>query len=94
MTVPFGFWFQNFGPSDGISTSVGFADEAIESKDVIDYWLRIKTSDQVTEATESVTEGVVTIRFPHAEGGKYFELSGPAQFRDAMKSIQASVESF
>ena len=94
MLVPFGFWFQNFGPSDGAITSVGFADEAIESKDVIDYWLRIKSSDQVTKATESVSEGVVTIRFPHADGGKYFELTGSARFRDAMKSIQASVESF
>ena len=61
---------------------------------MIDYWLRIKSSDQVTKSTESISNGILTIRFPHTESGKYFELSGPVEFRDAMKSIESTVESY
>jgi hypothetical protein len=91
MKVPFGLWYQNFGPNDKYITQVGFAKHALNGRASSQIFLNIVADDAPVEKfAESQENGQLLIQFPRNDKS-YFELRGPVEMRDYMRSIQSSV---
>ncbi len=94
MKVPFGFWFRNFGASENRIAEIGFSDEAFETRSGAKFWLSIIGDDTPpTKFSEKLEEDKLIIEFPRGEKS-FFRLHGPSRFRDAMRSVQSTVEGF
>ncbi len=94
MKVPWGFWFRNFGPSENAIARVGFSDQDFTDASGAKFWLEVLTSDApATQFSERVDNGQLVLQFPRTDKS-FFRMRGPVQFRDAMRSIQATVEKF
>ena len=95
MDVPWGYWFQNFGPGEGKLALIGFADNEIAGdKGAVDFWLEIVSDADNTLETKETSDGdMMHLWFSHKDG-QYFHFYGPASFRDVMKSVELSVNTF
>jgi hypothetical protein len=94
MKVPYGFWFRNFGASENRVAEIGFSDEAFEEKSGAKFFLVIIGDENPPTVFSEKLEGdQLTIEFPRGEKS-FFRIYGPSRFRDAMRSVQSTVESF
>jgi hypothetical protein len=94
MLVPWGYWFRNFGQSETRIARIGFSDEEFTEESGAKFWLEIIGSDTPpTEFSETIEADQVVLEFSRGQKS-YFRISGPVLFRDAMRSIQATVENF
>lgn len=90
--VPYGFWFRNYGAMENALIRIGFSNEAFESARDVKFWMDIvETKNPVQTLQEDTLEGGIVIDVPRDEETQ-FRLYGPAQFRDAMRSIADSIE--
>jgi hypothetical protein len=94
MMVPWGYWFRNFGQSETRIARLGFSDEEFTEESGSKFWLEIIGSETPpTEFSEKIEGDQVVIEFSRGQKS-FFRISGPVLFRDAMRSIHATVESF
>ncbi len=94
MLVPWGYWFRNFGQSETRIARIGFSDEEFETESGSKFWLEIIGSDTPpTQFTEKIEGDIVTLEFSRNQKS-FFRITGPMLFRDAMRSIHATVENF
>ncbi len=94
MKVPFGLWFENFGPTNDYITQVGFAKHPLNGRNSAEIYLNlIADDDPVTTFSESQENDKLVILFPR-DDKSYFELRGPVAYRDYMRSIQNSIASW
>ena len=96
MKVPFGFWFQNFGPSNDKLAEIGFSDAgALTGRDSAQFRLLILgTTTPISSLTEQQDEsGNLVIDFPRNDTS-HFRFIGKAQYRDTMRSIANSMQLF
>jgi hypothetical protein len=94
MWVPYGYWFRNFGPSETAVTRIGFSDQDFTDPVDAKFWLEIlNDSDPPKAFTESVNDTRVVIESPR-DDKSFFKFNGLKTYRDAMRSIQATVEKF
>ncbi len=94
MFVPWGFWFRNFGQTETRIARIGFSDEEFTEESGAKFWLEIIGSETPpTQLVETIKDGQVVLEFSR-DGKSFFRISGPAGYRDAMRSIQATVENF
>lgn len=92
--VPYGYWFRNYGATDSTLGQIGFADEEITGRGVVDFWLEILSDTQgLEQAVFSVDENQYEIVFPRNNQTKY-RLRGSVKFKDAMRSIQTGLINF
>jgi hypothetical protein len=90
--VPFGFWFRNFGPTNGKLFRIGFAPHEINSAQDPTFWLEgISTEKSPQSFTEKLEGENVILEFPRTNTS-YFRFSGNLEYRDAMRSILLSIE--
>ena len=93
MKVPYGLWFRNFGPNENYVTRLGFAEHEVQNMSNSQFLLNIITdTEPVTTFQESQENNILIINFPR-NNKSYYELKGPIEFRDYMRSIQTSIES-
>jgi len=94
MMVPWGYWFRNFGQSETRIARIGFSDEEFTEESGSKFWLEIIGSETPpTQFTETIEADQVVLEFSRGQKS-YFRISGPLYFRDAMRSIHATVENF
>jgi hypothetical protein len=94
MMVPWGYWFRNFGQSETRIARIGFSDKEFTEESGSKFWLEIIGSETPpTEFTETIEDDQVVLEFSRGQKS-YFRISGPVLFRDAMRSIHATVENF
>lgn len=92
MKVPYGFWFRNFGPVDGSIAKIGFADHEITGPADTQFSLEIITGE-LPEEGEVLEDGILMIMAQRSDK-TYYRLSGNGKWRDAMKSVQATLKTF
>lgn len=92
LKVPYTFWFRNFGAIQGTLASIGVADNEVNSAGDVKVWLRILTKDRPAEGTTELITGNGITLIKKRDGSSVFELSGPAQYRDALWSIADSIQ--
>ena len=88
--VPYGYWYQNFGPEEGVLTSIGFSDHAFGSKSEIKFWLKVISGEQV-DIVEEIRGDILTVKYPK-DKNTHFEFIGSTKFRDVMFSVLGSME--
>ncbi|MCF7905798.1 hypothetical protein K9L63_01250 [Candidatus Gracilibacteria bacterium] len=94
MWVPFGYWFRNFGASENAIARIGFSDEEFSNAAEAKFWLEILGDENPPRTfTEKMNDTRVEIEFPRTEKS-FFRFTGLKKFKDAMRSIQATVEKF
>ena len=94
MQVPFGFWFRNCGQSENRIAEIGFSDQDFSDKSGAKFWLEIIWDEQpVTAFSEKQVGEEIVIEFPRGKKS-FFRLRGSVEFRDAMRSIHATVKNF
>lgn len=94
MQVPWGYWFRNFGPSEGKVARIGFSNEEFTEFTGAKFWLEVLSDDTPpTQRSEKANDTQIVIEFPRNDKS-YFRFTGLKQFRDAMRSIEESVERF
>ena len=94
MWVPYGYWFRNFGPSENAVTRIGFSDQDFTDPVDAKFWLEVLNDANPPKAfTESVNDTRVVIDSPR-DDKSFFKFNGLKTYRDAMRSIQATVEKF
>ncbi len=94
MMVPWGYWFRNFGQSETRIARIGFSDEEFTEESGAKFWLEIIGSETPpTQFTETIEGDQVVLEFSRGQKS-FFRISGPVLFRDAMRSVQATVENF
>lgn len=94
MKVPWGYWFRNFGPAEGILTRIGFSDQEFTDSTGSKFWLEIVQSDTPpTIRSEKSNNTQVVIEFPRSSDS-YFRFTGLKKFRDVMRSIEETVKKF
>lgn len=94
MKVPYGLWFRNFGPSEKYVTQIGFAEHEVNSKNDSQFFLNMVSDESpVTSFQESQENDQLLIQFPR-NNASYYELSGSIIYRDYMRSIQSTIESW
>ena len=92
MKVPYGLWFRNFGQSEEFISQIGFATHDVNNKSDSEFFLKIIADQEpVSSFYESQENGILTIQFPR-NNASYYELTGPTEYRDYMRSIQTSIE--
>ncbi len=88
--VPYGYWYQNFGPEEGVITAIGFSNHAFKGKSEIKFWLKIISGKQ-DKKEELETGEIILIKYPKDENS-HFEFKGPKEFRDVMLSVLNSMD--
>jgi len=88
--IPYGYWYQNFGPEKRAITAIGFADHAFLGKGDINFWLRLK-SGSIDHESQTTENGLTKILYPR-NGNSHFEFTGPIKYNDAMWSVLKSIE--
>jgi len=88
--TPYGFWYQNFGGGNGSVFEMGFADNAIEGRGTVDFWLRGKAGVDVFPEPIATLDGD-TLKIIKVFPGGHMEITGPVAFKDAMWSVLESV---
>ncbi len=87
--VPYGYWYQNFGPEEGVIAAIGFSDHAFKEKSEIKFWLKVISGIQ--EEKKEILEGkTLLIKYPK-DKNTHFEFKGSKQFRDVMLSVLKSM---
>lgn len=87
--VPYGYWYQNFGPAEGVFTAIGFSDEAFNGRSDIKFWLTVVSGSQA-KSEETKTGETLTIKYPKTDK-THFEFVGHQAFRDVMWSVLNSI---
>jgi len=94
MKIPFGFWFVNYGAVGDTLGTIGIANNELGGLADADFVLEVIEATGGVDALsqETLEDGRIVIKFPR-EGfeNSHFQLVGPAEFRDAMLSIWATV---
>jgi len=95
MRVPYGFWFWNFGQVEPYLAHIAFATHKIEAPADGEFFLEIVPSESPVTTAGSYTsrDGELVIEWPR-NVSSYFRLHGPADFRDAMRSVQSTVAAY
>jgi hypothetical protein len=94
MHVPWGYWFRNFGPNEGHIARIGFSDEEFTELTGAKFWLEIvSTQTPPTHRNEKENDTQLIIEFPR-NSTSYFRFTGLKQFRNAMRSIEESIQIF
>ena len=94
MQVPFGFWFRNFGQSENVIARIGFSDQDFTGSEEAKFWLEILGDENPPKAfSEQLDNDTLVIEFPRGKKS-FFRLRGSKDFRDAMRSIHATVKNF
>ncbi len=94
MKVPYGLWFKNFGPTDNYLTQVGFAKHEIKVPTDAQIVLNIVPDESPLEKLyESQENDLLVVQFPR-NSQSYYELRGPVEMRDYIRSIQSSIQTF
>lgn len=92
MKVPYGFWFRNFGAGEDVMVQIGFSNQAFTKPAESKFWLRIfGTQEKIENITEKTDGSRVILEVPRTDKS-FFELSGPAEFRDVLWSIAETIE--
>jgi len=92
--VPYGLWFQNFGPIGKYTTQVGFAKYQLGGRASSQIFLNIIADDApITAFSESQEDGQLLIQFPRNDKS-YFELRGAVEHRDYMRSIHSQLKTW
>jgi hypothetical protein len=91
LKIPYGFWFQNFGPSPQALMEMGVANNPLSGKSDVDFWIRIVQGVSVSTLKESKTADGIKILAPRNDQSA-IEISGPQYFRDAMWSVAESLQ--
>ena len=94
MKAPWGYWFQNVGPTEPLLLQFGFAKHKITGIENSEFLLEIVPSENpVVTARERKADGELFIEWAR-DDSSFFRLHGPESARDAMRSIQATVKSW
>ncbi len=94
MWVPYGYWFRNFGPSENAVARIGFSDQDFTNPVDAKFWLEILNDANPPKSfAEKINDTRVVIESPR-DDASFFRFNGLKAFRDAMRSIQATVEKF
>ncbi len=87
LSVPFGLWYRHYGPGYANVTEMGFADEPLNSRDDVKFWMRIINKEKPPEEIDEIAvAGQVTV-IKKRDESSVFEFNGPIQFRDQMRSM-------
>jgi hypothetical protein len=94
MKVPYGLWFKNFGQNEDYIAQIGFAEHEVDSRANSSFLLNIISSDlPINEFMETQDGENLVIKFPRNDKS-YYELRGSIDYRDYMRSVQSTIESF
>jgi hypothetical protein len=94
MKAPWGYWFQNVGPTEPLLLQFGFAKHEITGIADSDFLLEIVPSENpVVTARERKADGELFIEWAR-DDNSFFRLHGPESARDAMRSVQTTVSGF
>ena len=89
--VPYNHWYQNFGAVGGNLFELGVANNPINGRATVDFWLRGKTQTPPADTTVELDEETLTITKKRSETS-VFIMTGPASQKDAMWSVLESVQ--
>ncbi len=92
LKAPFGYWYQNYGPSYGVITELGFADNALNSRADVKFWLKLLAKDSPSAETQEIINDQQITLIKKRDESSVFEVSGPASYRDAMWSVLESIQ--
>ncbi len=91
MKVPFGYWFRNFGPTQDALDEIAFANYDFNQRSRAQFFLWLVQDDTPpTELIERVEDGQLILEWPRT-GKSFYRMQGPPGYRDAMRSVQATV---
>ena len=93
--VPANYWFRHFGAGKNSLADIAFADHEVNSRADAKFMLKILSSNNPPEGlTESIDEKNILIITMPRNSTSYFEMMGPVEYRDAMRSVLGSIENY